>query len=330
MISNSSYLPTIDLFAAHWGAVNAVLGASPLILEGSRTFSTLTGLRSQLAAARTDVEVKRNAHEFARADVEIRTGALLFRMQQVLDAVRAFWSGTPFLGTLPDKPSDTTKGPLIENALDDIADGWLRINAASAPPGVTLPLTLTTDPTDAVPAPPAYTQALFAADIAALKTAHTAVPAALGALNTARAVRNVLQDKIRPILVDYRESMPTKLPSKHALQDTLPRYSPLPGSTPDGAEATGSWNAAAVLAFFDFTPSTSASVVRHELRYVAGPDYDADDENIIASVNVGSPSHFETLTGLLTPGLTATYRIYAITADGHERMSNTVSITRPV
>ena len=121
------------------------------------------------------------------------------------------------------------------------------------------------------------------------------------ALDNARSTRNGLQDQIRPYLVDYRESMPTKLAPGHPLQNSLPRYSPLPGSTPDGAELTGSWNAAAALGFLDFTPSTSASVVRHELRYVAGPDYDADDENIVASVNVGQPSHFESLAGLGTP-----------------------------
>ena len=71
-------------------------------------------------------------------------------------------------------------------------------------------------------------------------------------------------------------------------------------------------------------------MVRHELRYVAGPDYDADDENIVASVAVGSASHFETLAGLGTPGVTASYRVYAITGDGNERTSNTVTITRPV
>ena len=66
------------------------------------------------------------------------------------------------------------------------------------------------------------------------------------------------------------------------------------------------------------------------VRRGAGPDYDADEENIVASVDVGQPSHFDTLAGLGSPGVTASYRIYAITADGNERASNTVTITRPV
>ncbi len=326
---NASYLPTIDQFIPHWSAVNTILTPVSLVLAGARSLATLTALRASLAAARTDVEVKRNGHELARAVVGIRRRALLGRMQQVMDAVRAFWDSTGHPGTLPNKPSETADGSDIESALDDVADVWLLVNGAAAPAGVILPLTLMTDPTDAVPSPPAYTQALFVADIALLKTAHTAVPGALMALNAARATRNAIQDKIRPILVDYREAMPTKLAPGHALQTTLPRYSPNTGSTPDGAEAVGLWDAPLVKAVLTFNPSTSASVVRHELRYVAGADYDAEDENVVASINVGDLSRFETLAGLLSPGVTASYRIYAITEDGHERMSNTVTITRP-
>lgn len=327
----SSYLSTTDEFIAHWTAVNALLAPLPanLILEGNRTLATLTGLRTSLAAARADVEVKRNGYEFARADAVLKRIALLGRAQQVMDAVRANWSGTAFPALLPEKLSPTAAGARIEQMLDDVADVWVRLNAATPPAGVTVPLTLTTDPTPAVPAPPAYLLATFQIELSGLKVAHTALENAAVPLRSARASRDALQDQIRPMLVDYRVAVPTKLPPSSPLIDSIPRYSPEGGATPEPADATGSWNVAAGKAFIDFTPSPSASVVRHELRYVAGPDYDAEDEEIAGSINAGSPSHFETLAGLPIPGVTASYRVYAITADGNERTSNTVTVTRP-
>ena len=61
-----------------------------------------------------------------------------------------------------------------------------------------------------------------------------------------------------------------------------------------------------------------------------GSTYNAEDENIVGNIATGSPLHFETLAGLATPGVTASFRLYAITAEGNERASDTVSITRPV
>ena len=326
----SSYLPTTDLFIAHWVLVNPVAQPPPMLLDGGRSVAMLQALRASLAASRTDVEVKRNGWEIARTDVVLKRTALLDRVAHLFHNIHAFWGKTVYAHTLPAMPQMADAASDLESALDDAADVWLRVNGATPPAGVTVPLTLATDPTPAVPAPPAYTQANFAADLAALKTAHATTATALMALNSSRKTRIGLQDQIRPFLVDYREAVPAKLAPNHPLQFSLPRYSPLPGATPEAAELSGSWNVAGVKAFFDFVPSASASVVRHELRYVAGPDYDADDEVIVASVDAGQPAHMETLTGLGTPGVTASYRLYAITAEGNERTSNTVSITRPV
>lgn len=326
----SSYLPTTDLFLAHWTLVNPVAQPPPMLLDGGRTVGLLQGLRNSLAAARTDVEVKRNGWEIARTDIVLGRAALLARTEQVFHNIHAFWGKTKFGNALPAMPQAGDAASDLEKALDDVADVWLRVNGATPPAGVTVPLNLTLDPTPAVPAPPPYTQANFATDIAALKAAHAALAPALMALNSSRKTRIGLQDQIRPYLVDYREAVPAKLAPNHPLQFSIPRYSPLPGATPEAAELSGSWNVAGVKAFFDFVPSPSASVVRHELRYVAGPDYDADDEVIIASVDAGQPPHLETLTDLGTPGVTASYRLYALTAEGNERTSNTVSITRPV
>ena len=112
------------------------------------------------------------------------------------------------------------------------------------------------------------------------------------ALDSSRSLRNALQELIRPTLVDYREAAVAKLPPHHALLGSLPRYSPLPGSTPDAVNATGHWDVATGMAVIDFTPSASASVVSYQLRYVPGPDYHTDDESIGQTISAGSPLHF--------------------------------------
>ena len=329
----SSFLPTIDAMLAHWAAVNSVRSAllkPALILEGNRTIAGLGTLRSQLSADRTDVEVKSNDAEIGRAVMVLKQTVLLGRVEQISDHVRNHWTALGLDKAVPDLPGPSAQWTHVEKALDDVADLWTRMNATvPAPAGVTLPLTLFTAPTPAAPSPADLTRVVFGTELTALKDLNKELEPLKVRLRNSRGTRNKRQEDIRPWLVDYRASVESALPPGHELNDTIPRYSPLPGSTPDAAEATGAWNAAISQASLDFTPSTSASVVRHELRYVAGPDYDADEENIVASVAVGQPAHFDTLAGLGTPGVSASYRIYAITADGHERASNTVTITRP-
>jgi hypothetical protein len=329
----SSYLPTIDAFIAHWTAVNAVrtgLSKPALILEGNRTLAGLGALRAQLALDRTEVEVKANDAEIGRALMVLKQTSLLGRLAQLADHVRTYWTAQGLDRALPNIPGPSAHWTHVEKALDDGADLWTRINGTAVPPtGVTLPLTLLTEVTPAAPSPADLTRAAFGTEITVLKDLNKEQEPAKVRLSNVRGTRNKRQDNIRPWLVDYRAAVEGALPPGHELNNTIPRYSPLPGATPDAAEATGAWNGTTNLAGLDFTPSTSASVVRYELRYVAGPDYDADEENIVASVDVGQPSHFDTLAGLGTPGVTASYRIYAITADGNERASNTVVITRP-
>jgi hypothetical protein len=323
----------MDAMIAHWTAVNTVrtgLLKPALILEGNRTLAGLQALRTQLAADRTEVEVKANDAEIGRAAMVIKQTSLLGRLAQITAEVHNHWTALGFDSALPDMPGPTAQWTHVEKALDDAADLWTRMNATvPAPAGVTLPLTFMTEVTPAAPSPADLNRAVFGTEITALKDLNKELEPAKVRLRNVRGTRNKRQDLIRPWLVDYRAAVEGALPPKHELNDTIPRYSPLPGGTPDAPEATGAWNGAISQASLDFTPSTSASVVRHELRYVAGPDYDADDENIVASVDVGQPSHFNTLAGLGSPNVTASYRIYAITAEDNERASNTVTVTRP-
>ena len=330
----SSILPMLDEFIFHWMSLNALFtlpppAPGPLVLQGSRTLLLLQGLRTSLGTTRTDVQLKQDVKEIARADVQIRRSGILVRMGQFGDTVRANWEGLPQEAALKELPGIGDFAPHFEDKADAVVGLWSVINGSPAPVGIPLPLTLVAvSITVPAPPPPPYTQANFVADVAALRTAHTALKNAEGALDLARATRTSWEEQILGYLPDYRAAVEAKLPADHPLLSTVPRFSPLPGSTPDAANASGSWDAVAQLAALTYAPSPSASVVSYQLRYVAGPDYHTDDENVVATHAAGSPAHFETLLGLPAIGTTASYRIYAITADGNERGSNTVVVTR--
>jgi hypothetical protein len=66
-----------------------------------------------------------------------------------------------------------------------------------------------------------------------------------------------------------------------------------------------------------------------EVRGVAGPDFEAEDESLIATLPASAvPRAFSTDFALLLPGSTASFKIYSITVEGRYRGSNPVSVTR--
>lgn len=75
---------------------------------------------------------------------------------------------------------------------------------------------------------------------------------------------------------------------------------------------------------------TASALASYEVRGVAGPEYDAEDETVVATILPGSPRSLITDFALGVPGGAATYKVYVITGTGNERGSNAVTVTRPV
>jgi hypothetical protein len=63
-------------------------------------------------------------------------------------------------------------------------------------------------------------------------------------VNLARTKRNLVQEKIYPILRDYRLAVPATLGTNSPLTQTLLRLSPLPGKTPATPIAAGTYDEA--------------------------------------------------------------------------------------
>ncbi len=197
--------------------------------------------------------------------------------------------------------------------LDDMADLWLRYQDANPP--VTLM--------------GGYSLEDFTVDLAALKAAYTSHAAAESALAVARGKRNETQELIRQALLQYRKRIPSEFPEGSAILASLPDYSPRPGATPDAVELSGTYDVAESRAELAWTEVTDETVTVLELRASAGPDYDEEDESVIATFAPDAPRNWAGTFGLGVPGATATFKLYAITAEGNQRGSNPVTVTRP-
>jgi len=244
----SSYVSTTEEFLEHWDTANTTLGAgNEAVLPGGVTQGGLLTKKNGLVAKRADVQARLNDKELARADVELRKAALLQRLSQFNDKVRAFFPGTKWVAALPNVPTPTEAQSKITDPLDDAANVWLQMNAD---PGITPDVTLLGG----------YTQATCGIDLAALKNSYATLNAAETTLKIAREERNDIQDEIYVILKSYRAVLPTMFAAGHALVESLPRLTPLPGSTPTAVTATAVWDAAAGQVRIGFSQSSDPNL----------------------------------------------------------------------
>ncbi len=310
----ASYLPTTEEFIAHWAAANAALGASgPIVLAGGMTVVNLTTLRTTLESQRALVESARNALEGARADIDLRKAALLLRLNQFNGKLPSLSPGTRWESMLPKAFSITEGMGRVVPPLDELEDLWNRYDDENPP------ITLLGG----------YDKDDFQADLLALKTSYKAHTSAEVALGLARGKRDETQELIYPVLRQYRQRIPSEFAEGSALLTTLPRLSPLPGSTPDAVALSGSYDPAEQKSDLAWSEVTDETVTELELRATTGPEYDPEDETILATIAPSAPRVWTGSFGLLVPGSAASFKLYSITAEGNERGSNAVTITRP-
>lgn len=312
----ASYLSTTDEFLIHWLLANSTLGAgNELLLPGGGTQAALQALRDALGIKVDLLQTRLTAMEVARGEIEILKVALHLRLNQLIEKVRAQHEGSKWERSLPLVPGITDGPGNFTPPLDVAGSVWLLINADATVPDITLL--------------GAYTQATFATDIAALKTAFTAYIIAKTMADVVREERNDLQDEVYEVLRKYRRNLPTAFAKGHAIVDSLPRLTPEPGSTPDGVIATAVWDAVLQASKITWPASVDANLSAYSIRFCAGPNYSTDNETVLGSVDPAAAREFVTSTGLSDPGNVVSFKVYVITATGNEKGSNTVTVTRP-
>lgn len=313
--SPASYLPTTDEFIAHWKAANAALPpATPIILAAAASVTSLQTLRDTLATQRAAVEAQRNNLEGARADIEILKAALLERLNQFNGKVPSLAPASRWVTMLPKAYSRTDSSGKVLPVLDELDSLWASYDLEN--PALALMN--------------GYDRPAFQAQLTALKIAYTSYTAAAIDLGLARASRNETQDSIRPILVQYRQRIPSEFPAGSPILATLPAYSPPDNDRqPDAVKLSGTFNPTTLEADLTWPPITDPDVTAVEIRATIGADYEREDENVLATLSPTAPPRWSGNYGLDRPGTAATYVFYTKTASGTEQSSNPITIFRP-
>ena len=315
----ASYISTTDGFLGHWETADTELGAgNEIVLPDGTNRAGLLAKRNLLEGLRNTVTTKLTDQELNREEIEAKKTALLLRINQFNDAVRSDFAGTKWERVLKDVPKMNDGQSTFVDPLVGSNHIWTRLIAAIHPAA---PLVLLGG----------YTQANFAADIAALNAAFPVWTESVNDSKFAREDRNDMQDVIYAILLAYRKKVPTKFAAGHAVIDSLPRLTPEPGATPQAVTINAGYNEAVQAAEVTFGGSPETNVVQFEGRAVVGPTHNSDDEVVVGNIPAGpGPFVFHTNFALSNPGNMISIKVYAINDTGNEKGSNAVAVTRPL
>ncbi len=322
LIGHDTFLPVMDTFLAHWALVDAKLGAPGLVVLDGVGRAELQALRTSLAGKRTEVVHLENDVELAWSQLHEQKLALLERLGQFSDTLRAWWRGASLLTALPPTPVLTSAVDRVLQPVRQALWVWARANAGPAPGGVTLPLGLG-EARD-------FTRAQFqtlADQFAQKRDAHES---AEYALKVARAERDTLHRRIRNVLTAYGRGVAARLDATAPLVQTLPRLSPLPGHTPARLQPTADWDPEARATRLQWPPSADPKVARYQIRWCCGPRYRNATQRVALTLDAAEfTGTTHTPAGLPAPGDTASYKVFVILATGNERGSRPLTITRP-
>ena len=130
IVGPASYVPVTEEFLEHWLQADTELGAgNEVVLPGPVARAALVTLKDQLVAKRVEVQAELNDEEIAREELELQKTAMLTRLNQFNEKLRAFFPGSKWLAALPKVPSISEGQSNILDPLDDAATLWLKVNA---------------------------------------------------------------------------------------------------------------------------------------------------------------------------------------------------------
>jgi hypothetical protein len=322
----SSYIPTTEEFLNHWGAVNTALPpASPFTIPGEPlgftgpvTRAVLQGLYDGLLAQQSVVQTAIMDDDLARESLVDQKNLMLDKLNQFNAKVRGSLPGTKWERRLPAVPGFGESRSKFCDPMESALNLWRRINNDSAL-GQDAELLLRDN----------YIMGDFESDLNLLRTAYQQLGLKDDTLALEREERNDIQDKIQPVLKQYRILMPTFFKPDNALVDSLPLLSPTGGHTPEPVTATGAWDAAQGKGKITWTASTDADLDHYEVRWSPGTEYHADDESTLGNIQPGGALEFLTDKGLAEAGAKSLFRVCVVLKQGNERGSEPVSVTRP-
>jgi hypothetical protein len=310
----TSYLFTLDEYLAHWQSVNADPAAGTgLLTRDEDTRAGLLALRGALDTAADVVQEKLAGKEIGRAVLENAKRATLNRAQELGRRMRGVLpKNSPFLKASPDLPAQTAAMETFLQPLRTMVNLWARLELA----GINFELN-------------GVTQLVFKNEVKAIGTYFSLQAEAELDLKLARETRNQLQEEARAILSAYRPAVEGLFALDSPLVLTIPLLYPTSGHTPEPVTAAASYDAAAHEAVITFTESTEENLESYQVRGVPGPDYDGDDEVVVATIPKGAARELRTDYSLSGSGMQASFKVYVVLTTGNEAGSNVVTVERP-
>lgn len=319
----STYLPTIDSFAAHWN--QCLTAYAPKILtvrlpnNTAVTRAQFGDLRDLLEAQQIAVQARLTDQLIARGGVEIQKTDLLKRFHLFTGMVDGYYQNTDFHLARPLAPGLGYGQLTFSLPLFDAMSLWKKMNEGAPPAGVTLPLVLS-DGTD---------HSTFASAVSTLQFAYRNERDKGQDVTLARAGRDRLQDRAYDIMKAYRESVPSVMAAFPDLVATLPRLTPLPGHTPDAVNASAVFEAPDKSKVV-YDESTDPTLESYQLRGNVGDEYSNEDAMVIATNAPGAPREFNVSFGLNQPGAKVALKVYVILNTGNEAGSAPMFVQRPL
>jgi hypothetical protein len=315
--STVDYIPVMDEFLAHW----ASLDESVVLSEDNKPISMqdFSGLRQDLDRIKSVLQSRLNDLELARVKLEDLRQKAGDRIAEFNRRVRAEFPNKGIFSRLPAVPARTAGRDAFLDAMDDVLDLWNRANQLPPTPVFTAPLRLMGG----------LTRESFEDMRAELDKAFTGRGAAEAGAFSQRFLRNSLQDRVKSLMVLYRMKIEGLYAPDSRQVATLPRVTPLPGSTPDAVEAKGQWNSETQRAEITWTASEDPDLASYQIRSVPGPDYSSDDESLMATIPPTGPLAWQNGQGLAVPGSIMSYKVYVRLSTGNEAGSEAIAVLHP-
>ena len=196
---------------------------------------------------------------------------------------------------------------------------WTQINAAP-PVGYTGPLKLEGG----------YLAATFTTDLALLRTAFAALNNSRITTRSLLKSRNALFPPDRQRMKQYRAAIQGRFKKTDAIYMSLPRYSPVSGSTPKTVtNLLFTYDSVENFVRLTFAPSPSANLMQYLLQYSPGPKWNATNVQTVARLAPAPPYVFGFTLDMVTAGATGLFKVVTINESERQRASRVLEIKRP-
>jgi hypothetical protein len=325
IVGPTSYFSVTQSFINHWNDANTALG-SAITLDKNEIEASADAVVATLITLLGDLEGKRDVVEDITQDVSIKRAFsdgmrafLLVKINDFNDMMRAEHGSSIYGQSLAAVPGISAGRDAFMKPFRDSVRLWAKVNTWRATLGKGALLTKG-----------GFDQGAFNSAVSQARIALDDLEEVEQQLSIDIRKRDSVQNLIYPILRVYRLKVVAVFSEGHPMIGTLPALTPEPGSTPAAPGLAIAWNNTISKAEGSGTASPSAGVAQYQVRGVVGPDHNPNTEVVVLTIQAGQPLAFTTTWSLVTPGAVASFRLVAMTADGHERGSEPVVVSRPM